>query len=814
MRTLTEAERAALSCRAGYSTWHRVLLFGPGNRWWDLGALPVGERATDFLEEATLDDSQDAPVAQLRVRLKRQVLLASLAPLMAESPLNNLGGAYEPLVRTGRLVVLEVALAPLGQQPHAVDWQELFRGRVDTPTDAGETLEFGARDYSGLLQDCFIEVERPYSSDAGTPVQAVMQQILSDNGQGAFGLYTPVDPEWAVGRYLQKKEPVLEALRALAGQLGADVRYRWSPVAQAFALTFAAPQREATEPVWHFLAEDYRALPDVEMPMDEVRNAVTGYFYDSLDRDAAGQPKLKRVDRDAGTASLQAYGRRWMEIVLAATDNIDTEPEMVRLLESAMSDLGQPPLGLSFEVACHPGLELGDVVALAPNGVQWSSTQTGAVVALTHTFTRDKATTKVVVRGKPSLAPRQWLQLETGRPGQAPAAPYTGPRPPTVVSASALPQGLAVSVAPATGGADTAEYEVHVSTTSGFAPDTSYPSSTLKEVGARTRFELQGLTPGRTYYVRMVARDAAGNRGAASPEVALSPSYLSPGALATLVSYGALPLNGDFEAQADPAGPPDGSYMLQGTWGVDAVVDTSTAFAGTRCVRLRASGTRLGLQAFVARPGERLALKAHAYSQVQAYAELQVVWLDRQLTPVGEPVTVWGDYLQANTWTTLGNYLTVPAGARVARLSVRAAGNYPDAFVWFDSVSAVPGVSLAVPWQRLRHPSLGGGGNVSDYLGNWKPNPVRPVRWRVNALGELELQGSLYDGQPGTEAFRLPGVAPAGYTSPADPARFVAAAGPTGRATVSVHSVGTDAAFVITVDNAYVVLDGVRYPLA
>ena len=813
MRNLTEAQRAALSCRAGYTTRGRVRLFGPGDRWWDCTRLPVGDREVDFLEECSVDASLDAPVDQARVRLKRQVLLASLAPLQVDSPLNHLGGAYEPLIRSGRPVVVEVAVCPLGQEPQVADWVEVFRGRMDTPRDSGESLEFSARDYAGLLQDVCIEEEREYGADAGVPVQSVMQSILNDNGQSAFGLYTPVDPEWAVGRFLQKKEPVLEALRALAGQLGADVKYRWSPVANAFALSFYMPDREATAPMWTYGPADYTALPDVELPWEDVRTAVTGYFYDSLDRDAAGQPKKKRVDRDAGAAALAAYGRRWMEISLGDKDNIDTLPEMERLLEAAMADLGQPPLAVSFEVPLHPGLELGDMVRLLPNGVQYSGEQTAAVVQWTHTFSRDSAKTRVSLRGKPALAPRVWLEKETGRPGQPPTTPFTGPQPPAVTAATPLPCGFAVNLAPATNGPDTTEYELHVSTTSGFTPDSGYPSTTLKEAGARTRFELTGLEAGRTYYVRTVARDAEGNRGAPSPELAIATRFLSPGSLERLVSYGNLPLNGDFESQADPAGPPDGAFMLSGTWGIDATLDTATSFCGSRCVRLRANGATLALQAFVVRPGERLAMKTVAYSQVGSYAALEVSWFNKDFVRVGSvPVSVANDYLTPNTWVPLGAFMTVPAAARIARLEVRTGNTYPNNFVWFDSVVVDPSLTVVAPWTTVRHPLLGG--NINDYRNGWEPNPVRPVRWRVNALGEVEMQGSLVRGTPGTEAFALIGVPPAGYTTPADPARFVVAAGPTGRATVSVHGDSGNAVFVIAVDNNYVVLDGVRYPLA
>jgi hypothetical protein len=772
----------------------------------------VGDRTADFLEECTVDDSLDAPVAQARVRLRRSVLQASLAPLMVDSPLNQLGGAYEPLLRSGRTVVVEFAVSPLGQAPAATDWVEVFRGRVDTHRDTGESVEFSARDSAGLLQDTFIEEERTYGSDTGTPLPSVLQGLLNDNGMSAFGLWVPEDVEWLVGRYVQKKEPVLEALRSLAGQLGADVKYAWRSSSASFGLTLYRPDREASVPAWTYGPGDYTALPDVEFAFDDVRTAATGYYFDSQDKDATGQPKQKRVDRDAGPAALQAYGRRWMELRLGSTDNLDTQEEMVKLLESAMKDLGQPPLGVSVEVALHPFLEVGDLVRLAPNHVQYSGEQTAAVVQWTHTFSASAAKTRLTLRGQPALAPRVWLEKETGRPGAPPTAPTTGPRPPQVLSVQPLVGGLAVAVAPSLGGADSTEYEVHVSTQAGFAVDTGFPSSTLKEAGARTRFELSGLEPGRAYYGRVVARDAAGNRGAPGEQFVLSTRYLSPGALEKLVSYGNLPLNGDFEAQLEPGAPPDGCYLVQGTWGLDAVVDTSTAYCGTRCLRLRANGSRLALQAFVVRPGERLALKAFAFTQTSGTsASLTVTWYDKAFTSVGTTL-VASDYPSPGTWLTLSGYTTVPAAARVARVEV-ATGHYTgEAYVCFDSVVVDPSLTVVPAWTTLRHPSLGG--NLSNYSANWAPDTARPPRWRVNALGEVEWQGSLSGGTLGAEAFSLPGFAPAGPTSESFPVRFRVPAGASGTATVSVFAWQGRVVYQVAGANTQVCLDGVRYPVA
>ncbi|WNG57379.1 hypothetical protein F0U59_23395 [Archangium gephyra] len=653
--------------------------------------LPVGGRPTNFLEEVTVDDSLDAPVAQARVRLRRQVELASLSPLMETSPLNRLGGAYEPLIRSGRLLVVDVAVCPLGMEPSAADWLEVFRGRMDTPRDSGEFIEFPARDYSALLQDAMIEVERTYSTDAGTPVQWVQQAILDDNrpviqsvltahGMPAFALYIPDDPEWDVGRFIQKKEAVLEALRALAGQLGADVKYRWRHVASAFALWLYTPDREATAPVWTYGpgAGGYTALPDVELPWEDVRTAATGYYFDKSDKDAAGNPKKKRVDRQADAATLAAYGRRWMEFALGGTDNIDTEAEMIRFLDIALSDLAQPPLGVAVEVPLHPGLELGDVLRLKANGIQYSADQTAAVYQWTLTYSRDVATTRLVLRGKPALAPRVWLAKEAGRPGLAKATPFTGPSAPTVLSVSSVVDGVAIEVAPATSGPATADYEVHASTTSGFTPDSSNPSSTLKTSARSTRLELTGALPaGQTSYVRVVPRDAAGNRGEASAQYAVSPGTVQMRHLQPFVNPGAIPPNGDFEAQ-NGSGPPD-TWTFEGVWGADAQVDNTTSYSGLSCILFPSAGNWVPYmvsQAWTARGGDIWELNVfHSQGVLAANALMvQVEYLRRDFVVVGVSTFNIGSVaLQVNRFYRSKLEVTVPnvGGATASYMRVR-----------------------------------------------------------------------------------------------------------------------------------------------
>jgi hypothetical protein len=179
VRTLPEAQFVALLCEAGSAAFARVRVLRAGV-WYNLSALFEAE--LDFLEEVEVSEAVDAPVGSATVSLQRELHGFSLAPLVTTSPANVVGGAWAPLLAEGRVFVVEAAVLPLGSSPVDADWLELFRGRIDEIDAGGDGLTFAGRDYGGgLLQDTFIERERPYGSDAGVDVERVMAQLLSDN---------------------------------------------------------------------------------------------------------------------------------------------------------------------------------------------------------------------------------------------------------------------------------------------------------------------------------------------------------------------------------------------------------------------------------------------------------------------------------------------------------------------------------------------------------------------------------------------------------------------------------------------------------
>lgn len=772
MRTLTAQQTATLTAAPGYATWGRVRILR-GATWWDVTNL----YGSDFLDHVTISEQMDAPVAQATVRLRREVSGLSCAQFITSSPINLVGDIYDPLVRPGRTFLVEGAVTPLGSAPAAGDWMELFRGRIDDPDAGGDEVTFTGRDASGLLQDTFIETERTYGSGPGVAIETVLQSILTDNGMGTFSLYTPVVPGWHLGPFIQRGEPIHDALQKLARELGWEVRWKWSNASAAYVLTFWSPDRAATAPSWTFGPSSYRSITRVATSIEDVRNAVEIVYSDRADLDAAGNPKRKTVVR-TDAASITANGRRFMRVAEEAASHINTQAEAQRMADAALADLKDTPLGVELDVGLHPGLELGDLVRITGNAVTFSADQTAAVRQITHTITAEGGRTTLVLRGKPSTSIRAWLEMEQ-RPGIAPASPFTGPAAPTGLTYAETPLGFAVRFSPPTSGAPAAAYELHVSLTSGFTPT----EATRRVVGALTEMSVTNLGSGSTHYVKIVPRDAKGNRGTASAELAVVPRYVEPRTLQPVVAYGALPLNGDWEATNAPSAPPDAWTMTLGTWGVDALVTTDSYTGGSALLVKATAATKLiegGL--FVSRPGDRYRFDCYAKGgsggaggAPSRLTYMRVVFYSGPTTSISTTDIVLTN--DTGTWNRTAAELTAPANTKYARISIYGTSTM-DRDTYIDSVAATP----LIAQEALRYVDVAGEPLFENSFTH-NTDGLGSVAFYRDSGGRVHLSGACERSSapsPGATIFTLP----TGYRPGASEPFVVATDGGVGRVTI------------------------------
>ncbi len=746
MRPLTAFQAALLTSPAGYSTHPRVWVRDAAGTYRNLNGL----LGADWVLGVRVNEKVDAPVAEAEVALVRSGPV-SLSPLVTQSPANtSTSGSFAPLLAEGAYFRVELGLAPLRGTPREEDYFEVFRGRVDEVDAGPEELKVVGRDLGGLLQDTFIEVERDYGDDThGVPVQDVIQALCNDNGLSSFGLYTPVDPLSQRGKYTQKVEPVLDAARTLAQRIGWECRMRWRADTGGYALTLYAPDRLQTLEDWSFGPDEYGDLESVTRQLVDIRTDVEVVYSDSRDLDASGTAKRKKVTASNPAARAQV-GRRWMQLAEGASSNIDTEAEAQRLADAAVADLSVSPLSVAMMVDPHPGLELGDVVLVLPDGVRLDTPHALAVQELEFQCAVDgTARMKLVLRGQPSTSVREWLERDA-RPGVAPSAPFTGPSAPQGMRVTPTVSGFSVAWTPAATGPAWEEYELHTSRTAGFTPS----GATFTARGKTTRFQLSDLPPGTTYFCRVVGRDTKGNVGAPSEEVSVTTGYLTPASFQPAVAFGDSPPNADFESWSSEAMPPDAWTLAVGLWGAHAQV-TTDAYTGGRAVRLVANGTRLDSQAMIARPGDKYSVDVMVRAaQWGTPLFVHVVWYDGAFNLLSVATT--SRTLASNEWQRLTGFHTAPAGTRYVQVRLLTEATVGSPWLYVDSVRLERIGGLVEPWATIRT------GQLNDLENGWTPWDVNgwPLGYYKNSDNEVSMRGLV---RPGTVGYVNLHRLPAGY---------------------------------------------------
>lgn len=605
MRATTARQQAALRA-AARST--RVLVqidtTGAGNF-----ADVNGYGGHDWRIACEISDSIDSPCAQARVVLRRQVAKRNLSPLVTATPPNQQPlGAFVPALTVNRAIRIDAAVLGLGESQSAGDLQRIFEGVIDDLDFGGGAAEItiGARDKAGVLVDTFIENQIVYGSAyPGTAVETVMQSILTDNGLGAVVLYTPVSPGFQITKYIQQKEPVAEALRKLAAMIGWDVRYKWDSGTSAYRLTLYQPDRAKVVPDWTFEAREVLDVQQARISKADIRNVVRVIYTD-------GVTKVRVATGTSDPASIAKYGRRFMELVEAASSQIDSAAEGLALATAAVSDLSEPNVEQSASVGLFWPAELGDLYRFRADGEHYDADQSLAVVSWRHAIGTDRDESSFQLRGKPSGGFARWLRAEA-RSGIGPTSDFDGGVTPAATTQPTLggvivtyddPRALSPPVA------DWHTSECHVDGPHDAPPggDFTPTAGTLRAVGRQTRFEVTNLVPGKYYRIKVVVVDAAGNKATATTVLTQASVLVGPynTNLATEQGGNLVP-NGDFEVttlpNVDATTPPDnwktakesGGAIVDdpAVWGAasDIYVDATVNASGLRSVKIVKSAT-------------------------------------------------------------------------------------------------------------------------------------------------------------------------------------------------------------------------------
>lgn len=454
--------------------------------------------------------------------------------IWASNTVYTVGQLVIPSVANGRFYKVTAA----GTSPYA--------GEPTWPTTVGLSVSVGALTLicEGLTDDV-----------NGQPVEYVIQALLNDHFTGGTAptlevATIPTPPDWAVTGFIQKREPLLSAIRALAIQFGWDVRYKWNTTAWDWKLTLWAPDRTATIASHTFGPEDYWEITQLGVDVATIRNVWRGVYSDINDLASDGKTHPRKAMTVEDAASVALYGRRFAEAAEEATSGLNTSTEMADFLAACLADTKDPTIDKSITMPLFPWADLADLYVFQANGRHYDSDQTLAVVAWEHALVAGngsvEGTTTLQVRGKPSLGWKTWINV-LAIPGNAQAHQL-----------QVYDKGFALSVDQTVGGAqvtaDAGERgnalwdgaEMHISQASGFTPS----ESTFVGLAKSTKFLLAHLEPGAIYYARGVPRSMNRGRpilGEPSKQVAFTAGYVEPRHLNPSAGMVQAPANGSFE---------------------------------------------------------------------------------------------------------------------------------------------------------------------------------------------------------------------------------------------------------------------------
>lgn len=272
-RTITSLERSYVgNLRSGH--WARLEIWDSTSTFLDYS---VNVRNIDWLNALSLEENIDQNCMTLNGNLLRSSGALSLAPFMASSLLNQVGGSYATLLDLWRKWRVSLAVTREDYPPTGSDWKAMGEGRIDR-ISVGEQITISGRSEEAVLLQKWIPTERQYGSVGGINMETVIQSMLDDNlGAGVVTLYCPVSPVYTMNTWTQQKGNLMGAIQDVAAKAGFKVRYRYD-AGNVYRLTLYKPNRTATVEDWSLGPSEYTSVLSNDIGLDGIRNYIKERF--------------------------------------------------------------------------------------------------------------------------------------------------------------------------------------------------------------------------------------------------------------------------------------------------------------------------------------------------------------------------------------------------------------------------------------------------------------------------------------------------------------------------------------------------------
>lgn len=540
MRTISTAQNEVLN-RGKYQVAIRVEIEDSTSTLVDVSDF----EGQNWIKSVEISDSVDSAVVMCRVNLFARRYDLSMHPLDEESKINLPSGSYAPFLDIRRQVRVLTATVPQNYTPVTSDFELVFDGFIDVIPETGKQandIVLDCRDKGGELQDTWIEDMERYgdgsvdnTNHVFADLEDILQEILdnwaagttlfSENGTGGTPFLPGDTPGFNVEAWDVDIQSVLDALRIGANSIGWECRYRFQTNTNEYELQLYEPDRASASVERTFGPTNYIDITSLELDVSRIRNVIEVTFYTDPEDD-----QTKTTIQVVDAASVTRYGRRWFGIVEAQTSAINTSAEANRLANAVLADLREPDRDQNVDMHYFWATQLGDRYTFLPNGVNYTTSQTWAVVGYRHVLSEGQQRTTLTTRRAPSGGIDHWW--DRGQIGgiaallkdKSPAAP--------TVSVDVLDHGILVGWTKSLiRRGQVGYYEVHASTTALFSPS----PSTLIARTRGTRHRAMGLDQETTYFFKILAVDREGNVSSNSNEASSIPGYLRgfPGRIET-----------------------------------------------------------------------------------------------------------------------------------------------------------------------------------------------------------------------------------------------------------------------------------------
>lgn len=372
----------------------------------DLSALSSHE----WFVGGRIEEDVDLPVAEAHFSVLRDAGSSmSLSPLRTDSTLNQTSsGGPKRLVDVNREAKLSIATIPASCSPGSTDYKLLFRGDIDLWDVSQNPMRLRARDPGAFVQDQWVQQLSTYGSSSGTALHTVIQNVLDEWASSGISLFVPSTPTFLINqKYEQNQAPVMEAVRALAGEIGYELRYRWSSSEDDFRFTLYDVDRDSTVHASTFGPSRYEKVNQLSLDRTLVRNQVSVWYPD------AASTEYTQILVES-TSSQDRFGLWWMEVREETVSQIDTSSEAATLANAILNDLKDPVAEQEIDMHLWPPVELGDIYVWQANDVHYDTDQAWAVTGFTHELEKNRHRTTMRVRGKPSGGYLRWFAKGLG----------------------------------------------------------------------------------------------------------------------------------------------------------------------------------------------------------------------------------------------------------------------------------------------------------------------------------------------------------------------------------------------------------------